>query len=352
MGRRAIAQIIPSLQREGGPLDNRAMHLLISHASASSDSCHAVLQDLAADLPHLRRCLGSMSLAAHEDTGAFSRSTPSERVMARALGLPDADGCIPWAAWKRAVEGLPTSNEQGQALAWAEVTPCHWHVGLDHLLMENPRTLALGEAESRALLAAVTPLFETEGITLDYAGPTRWWACGDVFEGLQTASLARVIGRNVDAWMPEGQHQPASAKLLRRLQNEVQMLLYQHPVNDERMARGEVAVNSVWFSQCGRLPAGCVAAESPFQGDANDSLGNAVLDEDWEAFARAWRALDATLLSQPNIESITLCGETASVRYDPAPQGLWVRAKRRLGGGPAPSDVAALLAGLSALRGK
>lgn len=352
MGRWAIAQIIPSLQRESGPLDNPAMHVLISHASASSDACHAVLQDLAADLLHLRRCLASMAPVAREDTGPFSRSTPAERVVARAVGLPDADGRIPWAAWERAGGGLPTVDEQGRQLAWGEVTPCHWHVGLDHLLLENPRTLALGEAESRALLAAVAPLLETEGILLDYAGPTRWWACGDVFDGLQTASLGRVIGRNVDAWMPEGQQQPASAKLLRRLQNEVQMLLYQHPVNDDRVARGEVAVNSVWFSQCGRLPAGCVAAESPFQGDADNTLGNAVLDEDWEAFARGWRELDATLLSQPNIESITLCGETASVRYEPAPQGFWVWAKQRLGGGPTPSDVAALLAGLSALRGE
>jgi hypothetical protein len=32
-----------------------------------------------------------------------------------------------------------------------------------------------------------------------------------------------------------------------RVFNEVQMLLYEHPVNQAREARGELAINSVWF---------------------------------------------------------------------------------------------------------
>ena len=46
-----------------------------------------------------------------------------------------------------------------------------------------------------------------------------------------TPSLDRVIGANVKPWVTDG-HLPAA---LRRLQSEMQMLLYNHPVNDVRM---------------------------------------------------------------------------------------------------------------------
>ncbi len=47
-----------------------------------------------------------------------------------------------------------------------------------------------------------------------------------------------------------GQHVAAHALL-----NELQMLLHDHPVNAAREARGEPAVNSVWFWGAGRPPA-------------------------------------------------------------------------------------------------
>jgi hypothetical protein len=39
------------------------------------------------------------------------------------------------------------------------------------------------------------------------------------------------------------------------LLNEVQMVLHEHPVNEAREARGEPALNSVWFWGAGRVPA-------------------------------------------------------------------------------------------------
>jgi hypothetical protein len=76
-----------------------------------------------------------------------------------------------------------------------------------------------------------------------------------MFDGLPTASLDRVIGRNIDRWLPD----TAPARLLRRLQNEVQMVLHTHALNDEReAARPMPTVNSVWLSGCGRLPDGAL----------------------------------------------------------------------------------------------
>ena len=98
--------------------------------------------------------------------------------------------------------------------------------------MQDPSALALEPAESQALLEAMRPYFEADGISLVYDRPGRWLACGEIFRGLPTASLDRVIGQAVDAWMPEA----PQARALRRLQAEMQMLLYNHPVNDQRPA--------------------------------------------------------------------------------------------------------------------
>jgi hypothetical protein len=44
-------------------------------------------------------------------------------------------------------------------------------------------------------------------------------------------------------WLPEGEH----ARAFRKLQNEVQMLWHEHPINEARQARGLQPVNSCWL---------------------------------------------------------------------------------------------------------
>src|SRR6218665_2513052 len=117
-----------------------------------------------------------------------SLSPPHERALARALGLPDEDGRIPWAAWHRQQQGQAT-----QGLAWAFIPPCQWQVGTDHVMLRDPQ--GLDEAASRALLASMSPWFAQDGITLHYDQPTRWLASGALFATLASASLERVLLR-------------------------------------------------------------------------------------------------------------------------------------------------------------
>src|SRR5690606_37289450 len=129
-------------------------------------------------------------------------------------------------------------------LAWGELTPVHWHVGTDQVTLVDPAQLGLDDAASHALLEAVRPLFEGEGFVLAWGAPTRWYVAHESLSQLPTASLDRVIGRGIDLWMPDH----PQARLLQRLQNEVQMLLHDDPVNRQREARGLPPVNSFWLS--------------------------------------------------------------------------------------------------------
>ena len=113
------------------------------------------------------------------------------------------------------------------------------------------------------------------------------------------------------------------------------MLLYSHPINDAREARGALPVNSFWLSGCGR--------SQPRRGDGDGAAGRRhacvrrCWREDWAAWAEAWRALDAQVLAPlaahaqraAKPSSLTLCGERLAQRFDAWPRGsLWSRLGR------------------------
>ena len=294
------------------------MHLLIPFASAVSEASTHVLRDLR--LPNLQALLRRLAPAERVGTDEYTLTPPHERALADALGLRGADGALPWAARQAAADGVAT-----QGRAWGSLTPVHWHVGRDHITLADPVALKLGETESRQLLAAVRELFESEGFALAYGTATRWYAAHDTLDGLPCASIDRVIGRNVDLWLPSH----PQARLIRRLQNEVQMLLYNHPINDAREARGELPVNSFWLSGCGRLQP--VRERDAVRVD--DSLRAPLLAEDWAGWADAWRALDAQALAEGVARAqksepvtLTLCGERHAQRHEGAGRTLWQRA--------------------------
>ena len=330
---------------EGAPDNGPAMHLIVPFASppaggmppgASAEASTAWraphpprLQGL--HLPRLATLVARWRAGAADVDEPTSLTPPHERALGRALGLQAQDGCWPLAAVEAARLGLPGSDG-----AWAWLSPAHWRLGTEQVSMADPAALALDEASSRAFLETLRPVFEEQGITLHPVSAQRWLACHGDFEGVPCASLDRVAGRNVDPWLPAD----ARARWLRRLQSEAQMLWHGHPLNETREARGELAVNSVWWSGCGRAgravpwPEGLVVDER---------LRAAALAADTVAWCRALESLDAQAL--PALEAavargepaaLTLCGERAAVTLRPAAAGgglrpgpwlaMWLRA--------------------------
>ncbi len=327
------------------------MHLLIPFANSQSPDCQAALKNL--KLPHLDKLLRKLPLTHTDTADENTLSPPHERALAAAFGITAADGQIPFGAYHAAQAGQRVQP----ADAWAVITPCHWTVQTSHITMTHPRALSLMEGESRALLAAMQPYFAEDGIALMYDTPTRWLARGNVFAGLATASPHRVVGGHVDDWLPKA----ASAKLLRRLQNEMQMLLYTHPLTDARAARGLPAVNSFWVSGTGTLPPGFAhssqGAESTSQAiTVPNGLRDAAIQGNWPAWAQAWQQIDSTecaaLLQSIDMKAsmkigptssatLTLCGERSAQTYRTGQTGLANRFLRQIRGyfGPEPSSI-------------
>jgi hypothetical protein len=303
------------------------MHLLIPFAAPLSDVGQQALTQL--QLPHLESLLARWAHGTRDDGDEGSFSPPHERAHARALGLEVEDGLLPWAA---------LAAHQAEEHAWGQLTPAHWMIGSDQVTMLDPALLALTDAESQALLETVRPLFESEGFTLAWHAPTQWLATHPSFDHLRTASLDRVIGRGVDRWLPP-KGQPGPTRLLRRLQNEVQMLLHEHPINEAREAGGALVVNSFWLSGCGRAqPTRAIDLQT------EGRLRTPALSDDWGAWIEAWHRVDAgpiaRLLDQPG--RLTLCGERSSLELVARAPSLL----QRLRLAPRRTPAAAVLASL------
>ena len=279
------------------------MHLVVPFAAPLSEGGRQALRTV--QLPRLADWLRRARLADRDDGDEQSLSPPHERALARANSWQGADGLWPFAASAAATDGIDVG-----AQAWGLLTPVHWHLGTEQLSLINPDGLMLDETASRGLFDAVAPLFISEGFVAHYGAASRWYIAHDSLATLPTASLDRVIGRNVDRWLLSG---PAG-RLLRRLQNEAQMLLYTHPLNDEREARGLLPINSFWLSGCGQAQPVRAAA------GVDGRLRSAALGEDWAAWCKGWATLDEAWPA--GMTRLTLCGERASATFEPTARGF------------------------------
>lgn len=315
----------------------RAVQILIPFASTPSPGCQQMLveRQLARQLPHLQALLGLLTSTGRDEGDEYQLSPPHERALARALGWSGADGALPWAAWRAQQAGIEPLD-----LAWTEITPLHWHMGQEHVTVLHPEALALTEAESRALFESARVLFEDDGWAVHWHSPSRWFAAHESLRDLPMASLDRVAGRNPDLWMP---CHPQMGKI-RRLQSEVQMLWYTHPVNEAREAARQLTANSLWLSGCGVYQA---PQASPPQ--VLDHLREPLLSEDWAGWADAWKALDAGPLQQALVAArsgqtvaLTLCGERHAQHWQTQPHNFFAKLKRAW----RKPDVAAVLTSL------
>lgn len=293
------------------------MHLIIPYAACPFEGCLAAQKTL--KLPHLHTLLKTLQPLALARGDESSLSMPFERAQAQALALPDTDGQIPLAA----LQARRLQIDTGHSRAFAFISLCHWQLNSHQIVMGHLPLAGLTAAESDDLLEAMRPYFAEDGILLHADVPGRWLAQADVLAASTSASTDRVMGRDLQPWLQAA----PSAGPLRRLQNEMQMLLYTHPLHDARVAAGLPPVNSFWLSGSGALPEGWRMPEADLQPLLPDALCAPALAQDGPAWAQAWQALDASYLrtllqacQQGQAVQLTLCGERSSQSWHSRPR--------------------------------
>jgi len=294
------------------------MHLIVPFAGVLSEAGRHTAQSLS--LPSLEKLLARTQADAAIGGDERSLSAPHEMALAQALGWTALDGHLPLAARWAADDNVDSGTR-----AIGLLTPVHLHLGTEQVTMTDPDTLALNSADARVLFDALQQLFTDVGFGLHWGAAQRWYLVHESLADWPTASLDRVIGRNIDAWITEAPGQ----SIWPRLQSEAQMLLHGHPINEQRESQGLASVNSVWLSGCG------APREAPGAAPQVDArLRGPALSEDWAAWAEAWNALDAgpiaQLLHDTDGSVLTLAGERCHRSFTLQHTSAWQRMRSLL----------------------
>lgn len=144
---------------------------------------------------------------------------------------------------------LADHGDPGTAF-WMCADPVHLQAQQDRLVLFDADALAISRAEAEQLLHALNEYFADTACTFLSLRPERWYARLPAAIDIETRALPDVAGRSINTHLPAG----AQGAQLRKLMNEAQMLLHDHPVNRAREARGEPTINSVWVWGSGRRP--------------------------------------------------------------------------------------------------
>ena len=202
--------------------------------------------------------------------GAPSAPAPAlELLLARGRRTPgDASGLEPWLCGAFGLAGFPAANSSVPAGAltalangldpgpqrWLRADPVHLRAASDHLILVPNQAFTVTGAEADALAGGLGALL-AGNFTLYPVKPDQW--CLRIENQDESAAGVcapiELAGANVDPHLP--------AKQWHALLTELQMALYEHPVNTAREARGDPVINSLWLWGAGKLPA---AARAPW----------------------------------------------------------------------------------------
>jgi hypothetical protein len=124
---------------------------------------------------------------------------------------------------------------------WLRADPVHLRLQRHQLVLLPEVEVSADEAEQ--LCAALNEHFAGQGMEFFAPHPQRWYVRLDRLPDIETVTLSQAAGRNVRDLLPEG----AESAHWHRVFNDIQMLLFAHPVNEAREARGALPVNSLWL---------------------------------------------------------------------------------------------------------
>ncbi len=181
---------------------------------------------------------------------------------------PADDTDIPVAAIGRLID-----DDKRPEGYWMRADPVHLHAGQKSLSLLDSSRFPLTQHDALALAACVRQSFSDLGWVLEVPVPTRWYVQMDRRPSIRTAEIYEVAGRDIQKYMPGGK----DAGNWHRLMNEIQMQLHSADINQLRVERGELPVNSLWFWGTGALPELQQRRWSRVFSDDNTAMGLSML---------------------------------------------------------------------------
>ncbi len=164
--------------------------------------------------------------------------------------LPLPDGGAPVAPLSRELDGGVVDERY-----YLRADPVYLQADMATLRLLDPAEVTISRHESEALCAELNAHFGDAGPRLENLHPRRWYLGLNEAPEMETHPPHQAIGGDLDASLPRG---PDGGRW-RAWLNEVQMVLYQSPVNAAREAQGLPAINGLWLWGGGVHPAAVTA---------------------------------------------------------------------------------------------
>ncbi len=155
------------------------------------------------------------------------------------------DGDAPVASLSRLADLADESGDH-----WLRADPVHLRADRDHLRFFDANVLGLDMEEANIFATEINKTYAVDGWKMHVAAPDRWYLSIPNQAHIQTHSPLAVVGRVMDSYLPKG----PDAMRWQSVMTEMQMLMHMSVVNEQREAKGQFAVNSIWFWGAGKRP--------------------------------------------------------------------------------------------------
>lgn len=278
-------------------------------------------------------------LIPHVQKAAPTLLTWLEQSHARSLAAdPAKTACTPLEQWCLNAHGFRPENGQNLAsglgpLLAPDPTAPHQPVWLAELVHVSPSRdgaallpaseLGITQDQSVALFESVQWLFSQSGFSLHRTATAHWRVDLPADCEPLSASPALVSISSVNEWWP----QDLQARSWRRLVNEVQMLWFDHPVNQERYQAGLIPINSLWLY--GGAKTQQITEPSALNAtQVHKQLLSASVAQDWGAWLAQLEILESEVfkpLAANAPDQLVLTGSDRIVELKPSALSRWTR---------------------------
>jgi hypothetical protein len=144
-------------------------------------------------------------------------------------------------AWQQA------GNETRSAF-WLYAAPVHLVLQRDSFSLAEPVPLLLESNEYEALTIALNQHFSQDNMQF-FCHENIWFLRLEQNPNITTHAPQAALNKDISAYLPTGE----GAMQWASFSNEIQMLLFEHPVNQARESRRLPIINSIWCYGGGQM---------------------------------------------------------------------------------------------------
>lgn len=267
------------------------MQIVLPGALPDSGAARELMSYLPTHAPTLLRWFERSSQSETPSDAALTHCTPLEHWQLLAHGFQ----ATPAQHLSAGLAPLRAQSVSDDSPVWlAELV--HMSPSRDGAALLPAKMLNIAAEDAQALLDSAQELAAENGFTLVADSADQWRVQPPEGFAPHCASPALVSISTVNDWWP----QDVVGQPWRRLVNTLQMLWYDHPVNQARAAQGLAPINSMWLY--GGAQASQLARRSLPDTRIDDCLLSYTQTQDWGGWLLALQTLEAELFQPMSIQ--------------------------------------------------